>query len=647
MTWLPLVAASATAVAVFAVLGVPLARALGTRGLAQFALAPVFATTAICGASIVLPWLGIAWSPLPVLVVALIIAGAIAGTRRALRPHLPALAPRRRFDVWLTISLIVSAVLIAARVIAIVGRPDAISQTFDNVFHLNAVRWVMDTGSASSFDIGYMTNPDGPAPFYPAGWHGAVALAAQLSGASVPVAINAFVIVISAVVWPLGVIYLTRSLFGRSRAVTVMAALLAASIPVFPFLLMDYGVLYPFQFGVALLPGALAVTAHLLRVTRGRDVLGAWWWAVALLGTLPALALVHPGAFMGWLALSAPMAAIFVVRLFARASSVRVRLVIAAATLVYLVAGVELVHALRPPAEARGWPPQMDVGEALLQLLTLSPWYGASAVLVAIAAAAGVVWACISRTPSALAALGVYVVVGVLFVIVAGVSFPVRDIFTAPWYNNVPRIAAMIAVAVVPLGAYGAACTAALVLRALRRAGWRSPARLAVSAVAAVLLAIGMQIGPLSPMASAQTAISWSYALTPDSPLVSTDEAALLARLDEHVPADAVIAGSPWTGTSVAYALTGRKTLMPHVQMTLSRDIETINDGLADAEPGDGVCAAIDDLDVGFVLDFGGREVHGGDHVYPGLRDLAQSDAVRLVDEEGDARLYQVTACAP
>jgi hypothetical protein len=45
------------------------------------------------------------------------------------------------------------------------------------------------------------------------------------------------------------------------------------------------------------------------------------------------------------------------------------------------------------------------------------------------------------------------------------------------------------------------------------------------------------------------------------------------------------------------------------------------------------------------VLDFGDEEVHGGDHPYPGLENLATSDAVELVEAVGSAKLYRVTAC--
>jgi hypothetical protein len=57
------------------------------------------------------------------------------------------------------------------------------------------------------------------------------------------------------------------------------------------------------------------------------------------------------------------------------------------------------------------------------------------------------------------------------------------------------------------------------------------------------------------------------------------------------------------------------------------------------------VCAAIEAENVTHVLDFGRQEVHGDFHPYPGLQGLRSSDAVELVDREGRAALYAVTAC--
>lgn len=647
MDWLSFAWAAVLAALLLCGIGWPLARVLGIRGLAQVAVAPAFTMTIVSAASIVAPLAGIPWSLWGVLGMATIVWTVLAAVRYATRRHRVAPAPHHRFDVWLLVAYVLAATLIVARITAVIGDPAHFSQTFDNVFHLNAVRFVIDTANASSLDIGYMTNPEGPPTFYPAAWHGLVALVAQLSGASVPVAINAVVTVISSVVWPLGILFLTRSLFGRSRVLSLIAGLSASALPSFPLLLMDYGVLYPYQLGVSLLPASLAVTAHLLRVARGSDHVGAWWWFVALGGSLPGIALSHPGAFMAWLALSAPLVLVSVYVLWQAKRAVRARILIAVCTVAYLAAGAMLADVLRPPPEARAWPPQMGVGDAIRNVVLVSPWYAASSVVVAVLVLMGIVWVFIVRSPAAISALGVYLVCAILFVVVASVTFqPFRDALTGPWYNNLPRLAALLPIALVPLAAYGAACSAAALGRMLRRRTYVTARTWTVAVVAvAVVFALAMQIGPLSAMPAAQRAASASFAVTPDSALVSTDELALLARLDDIVPKNVAIAGSPWTGTSVAYALTGRPVLMPHVQMEISQALQSVNDELGEAEMDSAVCAAIDELGVGFVLDFPGREVHGGDHVYRGLQDLEDSGAVRLVDQEGDARLYEVTAC--
>jgi hypothetical protein len=84
---------------------------------------------------------------------------------------------------------------------------------------------------------------------------------------------------------------------------------------------------------------------------------------------------------------------------------------------------------------------------------------------------------------------------------------------------------------------------------------------------------------------------------------------------------------------------------MPHLLMDISDETAIINDELDEAGAGPELCAALDAENVGFVLDFGSREVHGGEHVYQGFDDLASSDSVELVHEVGEARLYEITAC--
>jgi len=267
-------------VAVFAVLGGSLAWLIGLRGLWVAAAAPVFAVTVIGGASLVAGFLGWGWSILPcILLAALIGIGIVLVRRRA-----GATTRRSPFSGWWTIGAAIgAAAVIGVQVGAVIGDATAISQTFDNVFHLNAIRYIIDTGAASPLELGQMTSPNGGVPFYPSAWHAMAAIVAQLSGSSIPVVVNAQTIVIAAGIWPLGVMLLSRVLAGASASVTVSAAVLSAAVPLFPLLPMDYGVLYPFQLALAAAPVAVAATLSATGVGPYAGDLAAGWWVFVVI----------------------------------------------------------------------------------------------------------------------------------------------------------------------------------------------------------------------------------------------------------------------------------------------------------------------------------------------------------------------------
>src|SRR5690606_29223549 len=115
---------------------------------------------------------------------------------------------------------------------------DGISQTNDAIFHLNAVRYALETGSASSVNIASFTGSSG---FYPAAWHALVVTTIQISGGSLPVAINALTIVIGAVIWPLGVAWLAQIATDRAT-IAGYAVVLAGALQAFPLLMFQWGV---------------------------------------------------------------------------------------------------------------------------------------------------------------------------------------------------------------------------------------------------------------------------------------------------------------------------------------------------------------------------------------------------------------------
>src|SRR5690606_5761584 len=99
---------------------------------------------------------------------------------------------------------------------------------------------------------------------YPAAWHDLVSLLVSVGGGGIPVSVNVINIVVAAVVWPLGCLYLARTVWGNRPAVVLSAAVLSAGFGAFPISLLDFGVLYPNFLAVALLPLVLAISLEVL-----------------------------------------------------------------------------------------------------------------------------------------------------------------------------------------------------------------------------------------------------------------------------------------------------------------------------------------------------------------------------------------------
>ena len=97
-----------------------------------------------------------------------------------------------------------------------IDAPDAFSQTYDAVYHLNAVRWIIDTGNASSVDFDMVVSNG---TVYPLGWHTLVVLTMRLSGVtSIPLATNAVMCAVAVLVWTSGIMMLTGALTADRRA---------------------------------------------------------------------------------------------------------------------------------------------------------------------------------------------------------------------------------------------------------------------------------------------------------------------------------------------------------------------------------------------------------------------------------------------
>lgn len=657
MDWPEALPALLIGLAVLLLPGFAVAAALKLRLFDAVALSPLISVTMISISAILAPMIGISWSLIPVIVLSLVVMAIgfwLARTRNG--PGKRAVAGQRpRFAEQLPWfgAAAVAFLLIGWQIVHVIGSPENFSQTFDNLFHLNAVRYVLDTGSASSLTLTAMTSADQPAYFYPAAWHGIVALIVQLSGASVTVATTALIIVVAAAVWPLSVLFAVRHLARLVPAAILGGGVLVGSFSAFPILLMDFGVLYPNLLSLAMVPAALMVVAAVLRQAPETYLNLRTALPLAVL-TLPGVAVAHPNGMMTLVALTVPVVAAAYIRGMAALAAARVKwywrvgaTAVCGAVLVLVLVMWKLI---RPPEAAAFWDRVEMAPQALGEGLLNAPFGRPAAFIVSLLVILGLV-ACF-RKPKMLWFAGSYILALWLFVVAAGYPIsPFRMFVTGVYYNDPYRLAAVLPIMGAPLAVLGLQLVIAPVDRFLqtRLAEWRGVPR-AVRSAAPMALGIVtvLVLLPLTQRASMDTAIAGAragYAVTDDSALISTDELKLLNKLPELTPEDAVIAVNPWTGGALAYALAGRETTYKHTLSNTSPEGAIVDNSLKDAEEVPGVCEAAKETGVDYVLDFGAREVHGGDHRYPGIEELdADPDFVKVASV-GEASLYRFIGC--
>ncbi|MBB5830360.1 DUF6541 family protein [Brachybacterium aquaticum] len=551
-------------------------------------------------------------------------------------------SPRGQAAAVLT-GLVIGIGSLLVQGLRMMGSIDAISQTYDNVFHLNAVRHILRAGDGSAWVVGGMTTLPGEETFYPALWHQTVSLVVQLSGQEIILASNIVMLLAVAVIWPLGMATLVRTATASGPMGWMAAGALAGITSTFPLAMMSWGILLPYLLSLSLMPLVLAAVAHVATLApAGPHRLTAAQTWVLLVAACASVALAHPqGVFVG-LILGVPMLVWAVLvragDLVLRRPRVLRRLVpLALVTAAVMYIGWTGFEEFRPSESSAVWEPNATQDEAIAQALSLAgngapAWWPLGAVVLVCALAVLIGSRSRWLVPAFAAAAWMSVITR---------STPMGDFryqWTGTWYSDNYRITAIVAVAAVPLLAVGLDVLARWAVRLLPvLRGAAGP----VAAVAVVLVLLAASIFSPS-MYAARADMAWHWRNTE---LLTPDERALLEQLPEVVPEDAVIATNAWNGSSLAYAISDRPVLNTFMGFQAEDEVHLLNRQLDDAQTDPAVCDAMEDLHVEYALDFGPEEMHGNRATYTGLNEISQTGAAEVVLQVGDAKLLRMLPC--
>jgi hypothetical protein len=517
-----------------------------------------------------------------------------------------------------------------------IGEPGAISQTNDAVFHLNALRWIAETGSASSFDLSGVV---GSASFYPAAWHAWTSLVAVAPGLA-PIAVNMVSLVIAAVIWPLGIASLVGSFGGAGARTVAFAAALAGGMRVFPQLMFEWGVLYPYALAVSLTPVAIALCIRAMRSGPRRNAIS---FGIAALAASVAIALSQPASLLVVILFALTWA---VMRMLPRRRGAAVSL---RGGLAAVIGGSALLVGLwalfvysTGPVLWRGY---RSAPRAALDMVLNSQSQVPPAIMISILMGVGMM--AVVRRRSGMWLLFAWAATAVLYVVAVGPDLPmVKRILTGPWYGDSFRLAAIVPVAAVPLAAIGMNIIVSGCARRWRRADEQYRSAMPILGAIVVATTIWLVITPVSQLRIGEETDRYTRYSMNARTYLSIDEYALLRRLPQLIPADALLIANPSTGAAFAYSLGDREIIPRTWSPPDTAAWWTIADRLRDAGEDPEICEALAAYGApGYVLDFGRGGTRPGEYVMRGMTDFKGQPGFEKVDSVGRASLWRITAC--
>lgn len=619
--------------AIIIVPGACLVSLVHRRPLVVLGAGPAMTLLVVACLTTVLPFTGTAWTwrtGLGLLALVSILAGLL-GRRRATRgrgdQEDDAVAPDSLRGV-LGRALLAAAPAGVAQFVVVwraMGRPEAPLQNYDVMFHLNLIAQIRTSGDASMLTA---STPLNGGSFYPATFH---ALAALLLGVvEVPVAFNAVLVSLTAVICPISAVLLARAVGVRWWAGS-LAALAATSTMWMPGFMLLYHGQAPAGLSAVLIPCSLAALLH-LAVAEGsvRRAARLAPWLVLGLGA------GHPGAGQWMLVTVCVLGVLHALgRLRRTGPGGRGLLLACAALLVLPVVGMLVTPQLRTMAAfARERP---SVSRSLTAAAILSPQEGNDwlyAPLVALALA-GVAWL-LHEGRWALPAVW-----AVAAGLTAATAFPESPVaaLTGAWWGDPSRFLSVLVLIVGALTGAGAQVLSRLWAPVMPPWAQTCPRALVVILVSGLALN-----GIISSSVWARRGFDEDLMVHP--PWVSAEEQMLLEGPMRPLFDDATVFGAPQTGAGLIPVLTEGHSINRTVVIAGSEESAYIGQHFNDIATDPRVCEIVraqggtplyyEDPDVD-IVEIAWR--------YPGYFEVDTSEGFKEIAQIDTAVVYRITAC--
>lgn len=641
--------------------------AAGRRGPDVLFLAPALSTGIVAGSGVALAAVHIRFGVASVAACTLVIAAVVLVLARTTHST-PAATDTGRDNpprpwLWALGGLAASFAAIWNTFGRGLASATGINQLYDAPFHYSVIRFLVENQNGSSLGAALVDRTVGSS-FYPAAWHATVALVVLWSHTPISAAVNASLIVIMALVWPLSTMAFVRALRPHASVSLLAVGGLAGVFQSFPLRFNFWGPVWSNLLSWAILGGAMALCIVFVR-RKGRVVTG-----VLCLVAMAGVALAQPNGVFTAVVILTPFALGEIWRVVARGRHHPVLALALQASLLAVLTAVWLLlfHAsFMQRTVTVPWPAHSDLAQAALGFfdgasLGMTPAWPMT-IAVTAAFLGWLVHAARNRGEGLWVPIA-YLLLGTLFVVTSGTHSTLRTYLTGFWYHDQDRLVGVPVLIALPMVAIAIGQVAGAV-RGAGPADAASPLRRLLCAAVAIGLTAAIAI-PSSRTAVVASRAEQTRAFTTldDTWPLTATEYAFLQRVDSLVPAGAGVLNNPYDGSAYGYSLLGINMMFRSYEsnwighqsadMALLRaHANQVGTGM-DAR----VCAAFRHYDLQYALvmatnDTNSNPVHGWTVPYyvpswDGLTITPSTPGFEEVLTDGRGNhLFRITACAP
>lgn len=474
--------------------------------------------------------------------------------------------------------------------------------------------------------------------------------------------------------------------------VVPLALLLGAGFAAMPYSLLSYGSLSPMFLSYAVTPVVVALVVVAARRILPRVTPGAGTdlpadrlpsihtttlfvllaLAAAAIAFAQPRAIVSAALIVGLLALAIVLRAVRIGFAAGPGTRARRRTIIATAStiggILVLAAAAWIVvykvfHVAERPISDHLNGPQatatQSMWDSLVQILAQTPPLGVGSnpiptIAVAVAVLAGIGLAFASRNLRWVGAVAVASIV--LYVLAAGSNSDFAKLATGLWYKDKFRLSSLVVITAIPLSVYaitsfGVGVRRWMDARAARRVTpaprW-SPRVITATAAVLVIASAWISVASAVPQAMGQVFARPTADKEATATLVDQEQVDFLSSLPDYIPEGQLVLGDPWDGSSMSWLYGDRQPVFPHVNGTWDDDRMVLLTSLSDIRTDPAVCAALNRLNVHYVL-YNPHEFEGGDpagNVFGSIHRAVEAGVFTdIVAQSGENVLYRIDQC--